>query len=365
MKKNNMKRIMTHGAACAVALALALALAAGCSTKPTRQRRVQTVKIDTVLVHGEHEVINFPGKIRASEEADLAFRVSGKIRETRAREGERVQQGDLLMTLDDRDYALQLAATTAEHAQVEGDARRVIELFRRGGATASERDKARHGLSQINAKLASHRNALADTRLEAPFNGHVQRVHFSPGEMIVAGVPVISLVGDASPEVVINIPAAEYLRRDRFTRFSCRVEALGDEVFPLELAGVARKANLNHLHATRFRVTGGPVELLAPGMNATVRVDLAPVAGTRVSVPFSALFGEGGESRAWVYDPSTGSVRAREVVVAGALPGGRVLVTGGLAAGELVVSAGVHVLREGEAVRVLVPPSPTNVGGML
>jgi RND family efflux transporter MFP subunit len=344
---------------------VALALVAGCSTKPARERRVQTVKVDTVVVHGDREAINFPGRVRASEEADLAFRVSGKIRESRAREGERVRRGEVLMVLDDRDYALQLAATVAEHAQVEGDARRVIELFRRGGATASEHDRALHGLSQMEAKLASHRNALADTRLTAPFSGHVQRLHFSPGEMIVAGVPVISLVGDASPEIIINIPAAEYLRRDRFTRFTCRVEALGAEEFPLELAGVARKANLNHLHATRFRVTGGPVALLAPGMNATVRVELAPVEGTRVSVPLGALFGRDGESRAWVYDPATGSVRSRGVVVAGALPGGRVLVTGGLAAGELVVSAGVHVLREGEAVRVLVPPSPTNVGGML
>ncbi|MDR1273785.1 MAG: efflux RND transporter periplasmic adaptor subunit [Odoribacteraceae bacterium] len=355
-----MKREAIMGT-CAAALFLL-----GCSPGPGRPRRVQTVKVDTVIVHGESETIAFPGRVQASTEANLAFRVSGKIRDILAREGERVRCGQLLARLDDRDYALQLAATTAESEQVRGDATRVIELYRRGGATTSDYDKARHGLTQVEAKLASHANALADTRLEAPFDAHVQKVYFSAGEMIVAGVPVVSLVGEGTPEVVINIPAAEYLRRGRFARFTCRVEALGEGLYPLALLGIARKANLNHLYATRFRLLAPPgARLPAPGMSATVRIEFAPEAVSRVSVPASALFVAAGERRAWVYDPASGSVRARRVEVSGMLTGGRVLLDGGLAAGELVVSAGVHSLREGEAVKVLQSPSETNVGGML
>lgn len=346
---------------CAAALFLL-----GCSPGPGRPPRVQTVKVDTVVVHGERDAVAFPGRVQASAEVNLAFRVSGKIREILAREGERVRRGQLLARLDDRDYALQLSATTAEREQVKGDATRVIELYHRGGATASDYDKARHGLTQIEAKLASHANALADTRLEAPFDAHVQKLYFSAGEMIVLGVPVMSLVGDGAPEVVINIPAADYLRSDRFAGFTCRVEALGDEVYPLELLGIARKANLNHLHATRFRLRAAAgARLPAPGMNATVRVEFAPEAVSRVTIPASAVFVDGGGRFAWVYDPASGSVRARRVEVAGLLPGGRALLGGGLSAGELVVSAGVHSLREGEAVKVLQAPSKTNVGGML
>jgi hypothetical protein len=183
---------------------------------------------------------------------------------------------------------------------------------------------------------------------------------------VLPGVPVVALVGVGEPEVEIHLPASGYLLRHRFARFTCRVEGTGH--FPLELLGIAPGANASRLFRARFRATGLPRDRWpAPGTGATVSIELSPGDGEAavVSIPASALFGDGGESRAWVYDPATGTVRARRVEVARFGDDGRAVIAGGLEAGEIVVSAGVHALREGERARPLEAPAVTNAGGML
>lgn len=55
----------------------------------------------------------------------------------------------------------------------------------------------------------------------------------------------------------------------------------------------------------------------------------------------------------------------RQVELGDVDPEGRAVVLGGLTGDEQIVRAGVHVLQEGEKVRVIDAPSSTNVGGLL
>jgi multidrug efflux pump subunit AcrA (membrane-fusion protein) len=74
-------------------------------------------------------------------------------------------------------------------------------------------------------------------------------------------------------------------------------------------------------------------------------------------LPLSALReGAGGRTAVWLLDPSTMSVRAQPIQVAGA-DGNVALIGGGLAPGAEVVTAGVHLLTEGQTVTRWVDPA--------
>ena len=66
----------------------------------------------------------------------------------------------------------------------------------------------------------------------------------------------------------------------------------------------------------------------------------------------------------WVFERDS-TVSKQPVVLNGTDAEGRAVVVEGLTGEERIVRAGVHVLREGERVRVVEKTSETNVGGLL
>ena len=355
-----MNRIMT------CFLGALIVCTSGCSRRTGTSLQTDIVKLDTVHRHGGELFISYPAKIVAAKDANLAFRVSGPIRRIPVEIGQHVRKGELVAEIDPRDYEIQLAATEAEYDQIKNEAERVFELYKRGSATQSDRDKAYYGLKQITAKLNAHRNALHDTRLVAPFNGYIQKKFFEANETVSAGMPIIAMIGRDEPEVEINIPASDYIRRSQFDSFSCTVDVLPGEIFPLELIGVAQKANLNQLYNVRFRIGKQPDTRLTAGMNATVSITYSPDEGALTIIPLTAVFDNNGKSSVWIYDPESETITSREVRMLEIRRDGSVVIAEEtLHPGELIVSAGVHSLKEGQQVTPLEPIAETNVGGML
>ena len=216
--------------------------------------------------------------------------------------------------MDSRDYALQLAATEAEYKQVKAEAERVIRLYEKQSVSENDYDKAVSGLQQITAKYNAHRNALADTRLTAPFDGYVQKIHYDAGETVAAGMPVVSLISSSAPEVEINIPASEFIRSDEFETYRCSSEIYPDREFPLELVSISRKANLNQLYTARLRfLPTGPDTPLTPGMSVMVTIGLRSGTTGAVKIPLSAMLEHDGTPAVWVYNPADSTVALRKI----------------------------------------------------
>jgi len=336
-----------------------------CGNKQKSTQSVQTVKVFTAVGYGAENSVSFPGKIKAASDVNLSFRIGGPIKKIYAEVGDFVKKGDVIAEIDSRDYAVQLSATQAEYNQIKAEAERVIALYEKKGVTPNDYDKAEYGLQQITAKLDAHRNALADTKLRAQFDGYVQKRFFDSGETVGPGMPVVSMVSTTHPEVEIFIPSSDFIRRSDFVGYECSVDILPGISFPLELIGIAKKANLNQLYAMRLRLAGNAVPVPSPGMSATVTISLKPTNSELVTVPLSAVFEDGNISSVWVFNRDSQTVERREIKVGEIHLDGMVVITSGLKEGEIVVSAGVSVLKEGQGVRPLQPVSKSNVGGLL
>lgn len=343
-----------------------LILFTSCARPEKGIKEFQTVKIDTVVSASGQTALQFPGKVKAAQDISLAFRVSGTIRKIYVEDGARVREGQLLAELDPADYQVQLDATEAEYKQIKAEAERVMALYKENGTTPNANDKAVYGLKQITAKYQHHKDQLEYTRLYAPFRGFVQKKLFDTHETIGAGMPVISMVSAGIPEVEINLPAADYIRRDRFDGYHCTFDLYPGETYPLKFISVTPKANTNQLYTMRLQMVPGKLPLPSPGMNTMVTICSNEGDALPVSVPSGALLQKDGKTYVFVYDPSAGKVHSREVAVLRLLSNGRTMVVSDtLQAGEVVVASGVHHIEDGENVRPLATGSKTNVGGLL
>ena len=354
--------------ASAVAAGVLTISLSGCRSGETvhhKQAPVPNVKTATAQSIGSTRTITYPGRIQPSRDVNLSFRVAGPIAAIHFREGQHVSQGDTLAEIEERDYAIQLAATTAKYEQVKAEAGRVIELSDRGSATQNDYDKARYGLEQVAALYHAHQNALNDTKMLAPFDGYVQQVLFEAGETVGAGMPVISIISDDAPVVKVDIPAADYINIDRAVHSWCSVDVYPDRVFGLKLIDITKKANLNQLFTARYALLPDSDGTMPnPGISTEVSIEFRTEENTSVSIPATSLFEENGQSCVWVVTPES-KVEKRTVVTDNIDRDGNARVISGLSAGETVVSAGVHSLKDGTKVNVLPGRSATNPGNLL
>ena len=341
-------------------------LMCACGNSQTKQDRGKaTVQADTVKSYQGELSIIYPGKIKAASEVKLSLRVAGPIRAVLPEVGAFVKKGELIAEIDPRDYEIQLSATEAEYNQVKEEAGRVIELYKRGSVPANDYDKAVSGLKQITAKYNAHKNALADTRLTAPFDGYIQKKFFDAHEIVNIGTPVLSMINNDYYEVNIDIPSSDFVRRESFKEFYCEADVFPGVKIPLELLDVTQQANYNQLFRVRFRMKPEEKLNLAAGMSVSVTIRFEPGQEGLSIIPISSLFQKEDKSYVWVYDTAQMTVKMNPVQVVELDKDGQVIVESDLASGTRIVSAGVNGLREGQKVRLLAPVSSSNVGKLL
>ncbi len=324
---------------------------------------VKVVKCDRVQsVTSDRVQRSYSGRVEAVADVNLSFRVAGVVDRVLVREGAFVTSGQVVAELDSRDYELQLTATQAEYDAIKGEVDRVVELYSTQSIAENDYQKAVNGLKQIEAKLESHRNALGDTKLKAPFDGYIQRINYDRGEALSAGMPIASFVSASAPKITIHIPMSEYMRRDQLSHATAMFLDYPGKIFPLRSIGVSQKSNLNQLYECYFEFE--PCGGVYPGLGVLAMVKLQYGDEQELcTIPLSAVIERDGESYVWVVERDV--VKLRAVSMGHVLSSGLVTIVGGLAAEEVVVTAGVKSLKEGEQVRPLPTPSKYNVGNIL
>ena len=338
-----------------------------CGGGETKERAATPVYVTQAVSASELGASTFTGRTKAATEVNLAFRVAGQIERMLVKEGDYVRQGQVVAEMDNRDYQVQLTAVKAEYEQVKADAERVMALYAEGNTTASNYDKARYGLQQMEQKLANCRNQLDDTRLRSTINGYVQSLYHQAGETVGQGMPVLSLFTSGDTEVEIKVSATDYVRLQRFSSFKCRFDVTGDKTYPLSVSRVSQEANSSQLYTVRLRFAdAADAKDITPGMTTLVYAEIEDGDGpSSVLVPTGAVVEEGAKTCVYVLDSKDSVVRRREVKVDGVVPDGRMTVSAGLKTGEIVVSSGAHHVTDGERVEVVGRPSSSNVGGLL
>lgn len=345
-------------------IALAAIVLSACSGGRTEAPFVRSVYLTRPVVLGNETTRTYSGIVRAANEVNLGFKTPGQIVRIHVTEGDYVRRGQLLAELDDADYRLAVEALQIQYDQLRDEVDRTQRLFEQRSVTANDFEKANAGLRQLGVQLQANRNKLDYTKLYAPTDGYVQKVNFSPAEMVDAGTAIIALLDVSRMEVEVDIPAVEYLRRDRFTHFACRAAGVGTDL-PLRLSGLPPKADGNQLYHLTLAFAARPDRQLTAGMNVEVCITTTDsTCNRRFALPLGAVFLEGDTPCVWVCDADT-VVRRRAVVLDNTDAEGRAVVCEGLNGDEQIVRAGVSALEEGEKVRVVAAPSRTNVGGLL
>lgn len=217
-------------AAVAGALLVAALGAAACGDEPpvtpgtAAAPSVVEIGPENVTVVGEREISVGPlvsGQLRAGLEATVRAEVGGSVLVAAVEEGQTVARGALLARIEDRTLgdavtSAQSALRSAEQALAltKREAERTARLVAAGAIAEREQETADNALAaaqaqvdDARARLASAREALADTIVRAPIGGVVSRRHVGVGDVVSPGRELYTVIDPSSMRLEAAVPS--------------------------------------------------------------------------------------------------------------------------------------------------------------
>lgn len=213
-------------------IATGLALAAAL-VSPGAAQNAPSVEAARPLVREIVDYDIFTGRFEAVRDVELRARVTGYLDKVSFEDGDIVEEGRVLFTIDRRTFEAAvaraeaaLAAAKATLLLTELEFRRAEQLAERNVGSEQDVDRTRAALAQAAAQAdvasADLRQAqldLAFTEVRAPFTGRMSDRKVDPGNLVVGGASnatLLSTIVSIDPiQIVFTGSEADFLRYSR------------------------------------------------------------------------------------------------------------------------------------------------------
>jgi RND family efflux transporter MFP subunit len=355
---------MNRASASVAAALLGAIVLAGCDRPAQPPDPVRPVQLMQVSMGNGSATAVLAGEIKPRFEADLSFRIAGKIIERKVDVGARVRRGQTLARLDPADVGLQMEAakaglhvTETDLAFTKAEYERYQNLYAQKFISASALDarrsaydSARAKVEQSRAQFAVNKNQAGYATLTAPEDGVITAVNVEAGQVVGIGQAVMKLARESEREVAISVPEN---RLDELRRAKALMVALWanpGKVYPAKVREIAPAVDpITRTFAVRVSILENDPGLQW-GMTANVGI-MSDGALAVALVPLSSVYhATDGAPAVWIYDAQTHKVALRNVKL-GPFRQDGVLIAEGVKQGEWVVAAGVNKLQPGQVVR--------------
>ena len=312
------------------------------------------------------QVVNVSGTVTSPQAAILSPSIGGLVEATLVDAGDRVEEGDLVVTLDSELARLTFERAAAEKTQAQialDDAKRRLreaeEVGPQRGIAETEikslRAEVTRNEAALEASAAAARQQQAVLRrheVRAPFKGVVSERLAQVGEWVNPGDGLVELVATEGLRFDFRVPQSYYARLDDQTRIDLTLDAVPDEVVAGRVQSIVPVKDPGARTFLLRVVTDAQHRLpVTPGMSvrAAIRIDTGREA---VVVPRDAvLMYPDGRRTVWIVETEDGKPVVHEKRIDFGLEfDGLVEVRSGLDAGLDVVTRGNEALRDGETV---------------
>ena len=276
--------------------------------------------IDEISVQAEEVIrrdiihkVNANGKIQPEEEVQISSTITAWITSITVMEGDTVQPGQILISLDEKQYRAAYNQTLsgvksaeANLKQVKAQKKRTESLFEKNLISKQELEQieasfelASSQVDQARSLLLYREDELSKTKLLAPAYGIVTSLTKEVGEMAVGGMfnpGVVMTIADLTRmEVLVDVNENDVVTVTVGDTAEIEVDAFPDTIFygvVSEIAHTAQSMNLgSQEQVTNFKVKVkmiDPPGNIRPGMSSTVNI-ITEIRNDAISIPIQSL----------------------------------------------------------------------------
>jgi multidrug efflux pump subunit AcrA (membrane-fusion protein) len=357
--------------------ALAAAILAGAAA-PTQAQPASGGDWFTVQQARGAPTVSLGGTVVPYKEVTLAAQLPGRVNYLAGKEGDRFDEGELLVSIDDQELRAKRQSAVAQLANAEaqlrnagvqhtrelysprsrsspggmgipnlfdqmftrpmedmvGDRDRGAERYADIYSSNIQIQQARNSMMQARSEIAAIDAKLRDARSVAPFDGVIMEKYIEVGDTVQPGQPLLDYADVEYLQVLVDVPAR--LRPGLSEGMMLQAELdVGDQIVPIRVAQIYPMADAQrHTVKVKFDLPQG---VSAPGMYAEVMVpDFNAPTREHPVIPASAIRYNGSLPGVYVRGPD-GEPQLRLIRVGENLGGGFVTVLSGLRPGEQIL----------------------------
>jgi HlyD family secretion protein len=350
-------------------------------------RMPMTVELAAVKRGDVSQQIQVVGNLIGAQTVAATPKVSGRLESVAVRLGDRVERGQQIAKIEDREMQEQLKQAEASHAVAQATIRqrdadlKLAEVNRdrnrnlyerqlisrqtyddteaRYQAAEAQVDLAQAQLLAARSRLDELKINLSNTTITSPVNGFVASRELDPGAWVTPNSAFLSLVDISTVRLVTNVVERDLRRIQVGLAADVEVDAYPGKKFSGRVSHMAPILDPATRTAQIEIEINNPGGQLKPGMYAKVNFTVDKRENTLV-VPASAVVDVAGKRG--VFLPAEGNLATFRPIEPGVTTSELVEIMAGLAEGDRIITTGAGALREGDRI-VLPGESPQNAGG--
>jgi len=339
----------------ATSLVVALGLLYGCSghSSTSDQQRPMPVKVLTVQPSTINLGQEYVGTIRESVAIPLSFSTAGTVSAVYVSEGQSVNKGMVLATLDGKSYRSSYQIALAKEKQAQDAYSRLSELYKKGSLPEIKMVEIESDLQQARSTAQLAKNSLSDCRLIAPTHGVIGKKSVEPGMNVLPDYQVLSLLKIEQVNAVVPIPENQIANIQLGQQASVTVAALNNASFTGKVTETGVEADpLSHTYPIKIALQNKG-EQLKPGMVCNV-VITPKATQSMITVPqTSVMIDTNNHTYVYVANKDGRSVHKQIVQVGEAVGNGDVAILSGLQSGDSVVTEGNQKIDEQSLIQII------------
>ncbi|PWL27351.1 MAG: hypothetical protein DCO96_11445 [Fluviicola sp. XM-24bin1] len=303
---------------------------------------------DVELTSFEHR-IRVQGNVETDEDVMLTAEMGGLITSVRVKEGQVVNKGTIIATVDASILASNMQELKTQLEFAEYMLEKQEELNKRGVGSEFELEQAKNQVNSLKASMASLGTQQGKAVIRAPFKGTIDQVYAVKGQMAGPSAPVVRLVNSNEVNITASISEKHYKSVKEGTEMEVSFPNYGDMKMNLKVETVG-----NYIEPTnrtfRIKTTVKDNKELLPNMLAEISItDMSVEEG--IVIPAEAILIDQ-ESNDYVYVVDNGKSKKQIVEVIERYEGKALIKVGVLNEGDQVVVKGARGIGDGTTLKI-------------
>jgi len=321
----------------------------GCTAKEEKKVKQSALKVTVQQIQhqGQAEELSFSGTIEADNSVQIGFSVAGTVNSVKVNEGQHVQAGQLLATIDATEYDNATLIAGAGLEQAEDMYTRLNGLYQKGSLPAKDFIEIKTKLAQAKANKNLAVKRLADTKLYAPMSGIITAKAVERGAMAAPGVAAFTIIKTDQVYARVSVPESEIGKVLLGQQTKVFVSTL-NQTFTGKVAIINPQADpVSKSYAVKVQLQN-PGGKLLPGMITQTRI-LTGRSVDAITIPAVAVIRDA-DDITYVFVAGDDQKVSRKRITASGVQGNEVIISDGLKQGDKVVVAGQTRLKDGSSV---------------
>lgn len=326
------------------------------SNKRSTAAKTEGILLDQTAVAVRTEVVSerpysmdfsANGLVRGIHDQTLTSAMGGRVVALRAKEGDRVSRGQLLVQIDAETLGADAEAAKVAYEAAQRDYQRFKNAHEQGGVTDQQLAAIHTQMVAAEGRYTAARRRLSDASVVAPTSGEIYKSYVEVGSFVNPGAKLFEIVDDSQLKVSCYVTERQRLQLSKNQNVRIVSELFPSQEITGHISMIGDKANQALSFPVDVMLDKETSQGLRPGMYVSLSFG-GQTENTGILIPRNAIIGSINDAQVYIV---RNGMAIRKAVTTGSIVGDHIEVIDGLQKGDSLVIAGLINISDGVPVK--------------